>query len=71
MSEGLLRCDLIPNGLFEFFGLRKPPAICPIPDQRAIAVNLKQATGTRNEGHFSQLSLERRQQFLGIPGGAQ
>jgi len=63
--------DLVTDKLLELFNVRESTLRLAIPNQYALAVDLKDPTGPGDKGNFANFFCEGRQQLLRVPGGSQ
>jgi hypothetical protein len=71
MPQVLVRRHAIAHQLLQFLGFRKPALFLSRPDQFAVDAHLEDTARAGNQRHLAEVGVERREQFLRQPPGAQ
>ncbi len=71
MTQVALRCDTVAHELFQFFRLRKAALRFAVPDEYAVYLHLKDASGSGYQRDLAEFLTEGAEEFLGVPPGAQ
>ena len=64
VAEASFGIQPITNTLLQDLGFRKAPIVRAIPDDLALVSDLKHTAGVRNQGHFTQIRSEGREELL-------